>query len=55
MVTLAPDLSEALGIALKETPRDGLICVTGSLYLIGEAQTILAARAIDGIRGNDER
>lgn len=48
-VTLAPDLSEALGVALKETPRDGVICVTGSLYLIGEAQTILAARAIDGI------
>ena len=47
-LSLAPDLSEALKVALEETPRDGLICVTGSLYLVGEAQAILAARATGG-------
>jgi dihydrofolate synthase/folylpolyglutamate synthase len=40
-VTLAPDLDEALRLALKQTPRDGVVCVTGSLYLVGEAQSIL--------------
>ncbi|HEY0404681.1 MAG TPA: cyanophycin synthetase, partial [Pyrinomonadaceae bacterium] len=39
--TLVPDLDEALKLALKETPRDGIVCVTGSLYLVGEAQSIL--------------
>lgn len=37
----AAALSEAMKIALAETPRDGVVCVTGSLYLIGEAQGIL--------------
>jgi dihydrofolate synthase/folylpolyglutamate synthase len=27
---------DALRTALRITPRDGMICVTGSLYLIGE-------------------
>jgi dihydrofolate synthase/folylpolyglutamate synthase len=40
-VALVPDLDEALRRALKQTPRDGLVCVTGSLYLVGEAQGIL--------------
>lgn len=40
-LTLAPDLNAALGRALEQTPPDGLICVTGSLYLVGEAQSIL--------------
>ncbi|HYO91966.1 MAG TPA: cyanophycin synthetase, partial [Pyrinomonadaceae bacterium] len=43
-VTAAEDLREALGIALTQTERDGLVCVTGSLYLVGEAQSILGAR-----------
>jgi dihydrofolate synthase/folylpolyglutamate synthase len=33
--------SEALRIARQMTPSDGLICVTGSLYLVGAAQEIL--------------
>jgi folylpolyglutamate synthase/dihydropteroate synthase len=40
-VSLVPDLDEALRLALEQTPRDGLVCVTGSLYLVGEAQSIL--------------
>ena len=46
--TIAQSLKEALGMALKQTPREGLICVTGSLYLVGEAQSILSARESDG-------
>lgn len=45
--TLASSVPEALNLALAQTPPEGLICVTGSLYLIGEAQSILAARGRD--------
>jgi dihydrofolate synthase/folylpolyglutamate synthase len=41
-ITLAPSASEALSAARARTPRTGLICVTGSLYLIGEVQAILS-------------
>jgi dihydrofolate synthase/folylpolyglutamate synthase len=40
-VTLAPDVFEALQAARTQTPRDGIICITGSLYLIGEVQRLL--------------
>jgi dihydrofolate synthase / folylpolyglutamate synthase len=33
--------SDAISIARRVTPANGLICVTGSLYLIGEAAEIL--------------
>jgi dihydrofolate synthase/folylpolyglutamate synthase len=45
----APNVPEALQAARAETPVDGIICITGSLYLVGEAQKILrdeAARAL---------
>ncbi len=35
---------EALEIARKITGKEGLICVTGSLYLVGEIQTTLKTR-----------
>jgi dihydrofolate synthase / folylpolyglutamate synthase len=35
-LTLAPTVAEALRAAYELTPSSGLICVTGSLYLIGE-------------------
>ena len=35
---------EALEIARKITGKEGLICVTGSLYLVGEIQKILKTR-----------
>jgi dihydrofolate synthase / folylpolyglutamate synthase len=40
-ITLAPDALEALRAAREQTPEDGLICVTGSLYLVGEMLGIL--------------
>jgi dihydrofolate synthase/folylpolyglutamate synthase len=42
-ITLAPTASEALRAARAQTPRDGLICITGSLYLVGEMQGMLQA------------
>jgi dihydrofolate synthase/folylpolyglutamate synthase len=39
-ITLAPTASEALSMARAQTAPTGLICVTGSLYLIGEVQSI---------------
>ena len=37
-VTTAVTSSEAIEQALKLTPPNGVICVTGSLYLIGEVR-----------------
>jgi dihydrofolate synthase/folylpolyglutamate synthase len=34
-------VSEALNVAKKVTPVSGLICVAGSLYLVGEVKTLL--------------
>jgi len=42
---VAPGIEEALGIAYRVTPRDGLIVVAGSLYLVGEAKARLAKGA----------
>lgn len=41
-ITLAPSAVEALHAARTQTPADGIICVTGSLYLIGEVQSIIS-------------
>jgi dihydrofolate synthase/folylpolyglutamate synthase len=38
----ASTVIEALRLARQFTPPDGLICVTGSLYLVGAAQEILS-------------
>jgi dihydrofolate synthase/folylpolyglutamate synthase len=40
----AESVSEALPQALQHTPTNGLICVCGSLYLIGEVKRWLATR-----------
>lgn len=40
-IEITENVEEALRLAKKLTPREGLICVTGSLYLVGEAQKIL--------------
>jgi dihydrofolate synthase/folylpolyglutamate synthase len=40
-ITVARSASEALHAAHTQTPSDGIICVTGSLYLIGEVQSII--------------
>jgi len=44
-ISTAASVSEALLKAREVTPDDGLICITGSLYLIGAAQEILNSRS----------
>lgn len=39
-VTLAASAGEALDKALAQTPPAGFVCVTGSLYLVGEMQKL---------------
>jgi dihydrofolate synthase/folylpolyglutamate synthase len=41
-ITLAPSSAEAVTAAHEQTPPAGIICVTGSLYLVGEVQSILS-------------
>ncbi len=41
-VAYTNNVEEALRVAVAHTAHDGVICVTGSLYLIGEAQKILS-------------
>jgi dihydrofolate synthase / folylpolyglutamate synthase len=43
-IMLAPETGEALRLALKETPAHGLVLITGSLYLVGEALAELRGR-----------
>ncbi len=40
-VTITSTVSDALKAAMTQTPPEGLICVTGSLHLIGEVKTAL--------------
>ncbi|MDD3927839.1 MAG: hypothetical protein PHT33_14400, partial [bacterium] len=35
------DLPEAMRLAAADVGRDGLVCIAGSLYLAGEARTLL--------------
>jgi dihydrofolate synthase / folylpolyglutamate synthase len=44
-VALAPDPAAALDAARRLTPPDGLICVTGSLFLAAEARAVLLGSA----------
>jgi dihydrofolate synthase/folylpolyglutamate synthase len=39
LVTFDP--GEAMALARRETPRDGLICVTGSLFLAAETRALI--------------
>lgn len=43
-VSTANNVAQAIRLARQITPKDSLILVTGSLYLIGEAQKILNAK-----------
>lgn len=45
MSQVAKDLPEALRIAARAAGRDDLICVTGSVYLVGEAKKYLQSLA----------
>jgi dihydrofolate synthase/folylpolyglutamate synthase len=44
-ITLAADPKQAMEKAFEMTPSNGLICVTGSLYLIGQVRDILGIDA----------
>lgn len=44
-------VSKALQKAKELTPSDGLICVTGSLYLVGEAKAIMKEAAVSEVAG----
>lgn len=45
-VTVARSVSEAVEQAKDITPSEGLICVTGSLYLLGEVKAIMNERCV---------
>src|SRR5438067_5048386 len=46
-VVTAADVSAAIAAARAEAGRDGLVCVTGSLALAGEARTALGLRPLE--------
>jgi dihydrofolate synthase / folylpolyglutamate synthase len=41
-ISLAPSSADALRLALAQTPPGGTVCVTGSLYLVGEVKGLLS-------------
>jgi dihydrofolate synthase/folylpolyglutamate synthase len=52
-IRTAADPAEALELAYRLTPCDGLICVTGSLFLAAEARAVVLrhepARVVTGV------
>lgn len=42
---VSTDPAEALALARRETPPEGLICVTGSLFLAAEARALVLSRS----------
>ena len=40
-ITAVPSVGQAFQLAKDVTPADGLICITGSLYLLGEVKVIM--------------
>lgn len=40
-IALAPSVRDALNIARAQTPATGLVCVAGSLYLVGEVKALV--------------
>ena len=44
-IALAPSSRDALAVARTHTPPGGLVCVTGSLYLVGEVKAQLEPNA----------
>ncbi|HEV3468174.1 MAG TPA: cyanophycin synthetase [Pyrinomonadaceae bacterium] len=43
-ITLAPSVPDALALARAQAAGGGLVCVTGSLYLVGEIKALLETR-----------
>ncbi|HEX8557552.1 MAG TPA: folylpolyglutamate synthase/dihydrofolate synthase family protein [Pyrinomonadaceae bacterium] len=40
-IALAPSARDALAVARTQTPPGGVVCVTGSLYLVGEVKAVV--------------
>jgi dihydrofolate synthase / folylpolyglutamate synthase len=40
------DIGQAVNVALNTTHRDGVVCITGSLYVVGEAKEAIMALGI---------
>jgi len=51
-VRIFPDISGALKGALRDTPKDGLVVVTGSLFLVGQALSVIPRSLRRGIHGS---
>jgi dihydrofolate synthase/folylpolyglutamate synthase len=51
----ADSVRSAVGTASLVTPPDGLICIAGSLYLVGEVKSIMAAPALSELSELSER
>lgn len=47
-ITVAPTAAEALALARERAAPHGLVCVTGSLYLVGEAKSLLNNSTAEG-------
>ena len=47
-LTMTDSPAEALSVALSLTPPGGLICVTGSLYLIGDIMQVIDSEPAAG-------
>jgi folylpolyglutamate synthase/dihydropteroate synthase len=47
MAQVADDLAEAYRIAQTCVTRDDLICITGSVYLVGHAKRLIASGKFD--------
>ena len=43
-IEVATSVNEAVTTALLQTPEDGEVVITGSLYVVGEARSILVRR-----------
>jgi dihydrofolate synthase/folylpolyglutamate synthase len=52
-ITLAPEARDALALAGIHTPPGGVVCVSGSLYLVGEVRALLEAERANA-RQEDE-
>ncbi len=49
-IAFADSADEAMRLALDQTPETGVVCVTGSLYLIGELRPIILATQTSRLR-----
>ncbi|MGH9022776.1 MAG: hypothetical protein ACRDV9_06720 [Acidimicrobiia bacterium] len=58
---MVPEVAEAIDRARSSTPSDGVVVITGSLYLVGAARSVLHGTsgepldrgAGDGVVGSD--